>query len=148
MAQPLFSLITIINKEDVYTEFKQSLAKQENVDYELIRINNKNNQYTSARTAFNEAAKKAQGKYLVFLHPDIRFLNEHALADVLTQITSLPSDFGIAGIAGSPQELVEGERSILTTIIHGDQKEHVGQAISAPTEVQTLDECFFVISQD
>ena len=86
MTDPLYSLITIVNKEDVYQ-------------------------------AFNDAAKKARGKYLVFLHPDIRFLNEHALKDVLDQIRSLPKDFGVAGIAGSPKELVANDRIILTTII-------------------------------
>ena len=148
MTDPLYSLITIVNKEDVYQAFKAGLEKQTGVEYELIRINNENNEYNSARKAFNDAAKKAKGKYLVFLNPDIRFLNEHALKDVLDQIRSLPKDFGVAGIAGSPKELVANDRIILTTIIHGDHKEHVGRPITGPTPVQTLDECFFVISRD
>lgn len=74
MTDPLYSLITIVNKEDVYQAFKAGLEKQTGVEYELIRINNENNEYNSARKAFNDAAKKAKGKYLVFLHPDIRFL--------------------------------------------------------------------------
>ena len=68
MKQPYdFSLITIVNKDDVYQEFKTNLAQQKDIDYELIRINNEHQQYQSARQAFNEAAQKAKGEYLVFL---------------------------------------------------------------------------------
>ena len=35
-----YSIITIVNHEDLYQEFKKSLAQQEGVRYELIRINN------------------------------------------------------------------------------------------------------------
>ncbi|MGZ7883931.1 glycosyltransferase [Limosilactobacillus ingluviei] len=147
MKQPYdFSLITIVNKDDVYQEFKASLAQQKDIDYELIRINNEHQQYQSARQAFNEAAQKAKGEYLVFLHPDIRFLDPHALKDVLMQIKGLPN-LGVAGIAGSPTELKNGDRVILTTIVQGDNQSSVGEKINAPTSVQTLDECFFVMTK-
>ena len=70
-----YSLITISNHENIYQEFKEGLERQKGVDYELIKINNNQHQFSSARTAYNEAATKANGKYLVFLHPDIRFLH-------------------------------------------------------------------------
>ena len=59
-----FSLITIVNKEPVYQEFKKNLDTQVNVDYELIKIDNYDNQFNSARAAYNDAAKKANGEYL------------------------------------------------------------------------------------
>ena len=40
----LFSIITIVNKEDIYKGFKKSLAMQKDVNYELIKINNDHNQ--------------------------------------------------------------------------------------------------------
>ncbi len=144
---PEFSLITIANKENIYQEFKKGLLKQQNINYELIKVKNDHNQFSSARKAYNTAAKKASGKYLVFLHPDIRFLDRRALYDVLKQITAL-NDFGIAGIAGSPKKLWKNDQSyIVTTMIQGINKEHVGEKINKVTEVQTVDECFFVMKR-
>lgn len=141
-----YSLITIVNKEAVYKEFKNNLESQQKVNYELIRINNDHNQYDSARAAYNAALKKASGDYLVFLHPDIRFLDKFALHEILNQIIHLPN-LGVAGIAGSPSELVNGDREILTTIVQGSKKETVGHSINRPTSVQTVDECFFVTTK-
>ena len=39
-----FSIITIVNKEKVYQDFKKSLNQQQQVDYEVIKVNNDNNQ--------------------------------------------------------------------------------------------------------
>lgn len=147
MTEPTFSLITIVNKEEVYQEFKANLAEQKQVNYELIKIDNRENQYDSARAAFNLAAKKASGEYLVFLHPDIRFLDELALRDILFQIVNL-GDFGVAGIAGSPYQLNEqGRNYIVTTLIQDKKREKVGEPIKRATAVQTVDECFFVMSK-
>ena len=43
--KPDFSLITIVNKEPVYKEFKQNLQTQQDIDYELIKIQNDHHQY-------------------------------------------------------------------------------------------------------
>lgn len=145
-AEHLFSIITIVNKENLYQQFKQSLAQQQDVNYELIKINNDHQQFDSARAAFNAAAKKAHGDYLVFLHPDIRFLDDHALHDVLAQILQLPN-LGVAGVAGSPFELNGRHAFIVTTLVQGLDKSHVGTPIKKPKKVQTIDECFFVMKK-
>ena len=144
-----FSLITIVNKEPVYQEFKQGLEEQVGVDYELIRINNDHQQFTSARAAYNQAAERAHGEYLVFLHPDIRFLTPTSLKDLLDQVVALPK-LGVAGIAGCPTELQNGDRLILTTIVQGKDQEPVPTAepIATATPVQTVDECFFVMTKN
>ncbi|MBB1063535.1 family 2 glycosyl transferase [Limosilactobacillus sp. WF-MO7-1] len=142
-----FSLITIVNKEEVYREFKKKLSKQKNVNYELIKIENDNNQYSSAREAYNKAAKIASGDYLVFLHPDIRFLDTNALHDILINVNRL-SDYGLIGIAGSPNNEDEDNRDyIVTTLVQNTKKENIGEAIKQPTKVQTVDECFFVVKR-
>ena len=138
-----FSIITIVNRENLYQEFKKSLSQQQQVDYELIKINNYNNQFKSARKAYNEASKKATGKYLVFIHPDIRFLDEMALHDILVSAVNI-DDFGIVGIAGSPVRMHKGHFILLTTLKQGKRKEGIGDPITSPTEVQTVDECFFI----
>lgn len=141
-----FSIITIVNKDDVYQQFKSELEEQSNADYELIKINNDQGQFDSAREAYNAAAAKANGEYLAFLHPDIRFLDKNALADIFKQIESI-KDFGVAGIAGCPVELRNGHYILLTNLKQGAKCQDIGDNISGITEVQTVDECFFVMKK-
>lgn len=144
--QDLFTIITIVNKENVYKRFKENLSNQQGVNYELIKVNNDNNQFISAREAYNNALKKAHGDYIVFLHPDMRFLDKSALHDVLVQIIAL-KDLGVAGISGCPSELHHHKSTIVTSILHGDPAHHFGKKINHVTEVQTVDECFFVMKK-
>lgn len=51
-----FSIITIVNRENIYQEFKKSLSQQQQVDYELIKINNDNNQ-PSVHTVRRESGR-------------------------------------------------------------------------------------------
>lgn len=146
-SQHKFSIITIVNKENVYQDFKQNLQSQEGVDYELIKVNNDHNQFSSAREAYNNAAQKATGEYLLFIHPDIRFLDDKALHDILKQIKEL-NNFGVAGIAGCPVELRNGHAILYTNLKQGAKCQEIGDNISKPTEVQTVDECFFVMKKD
>lgn len=140
------SLITIVNDKDVYEGFLNSLGKQKNADYELIPIYNTNNEYQSARSAYNDAAQTAKGTYLCFVHPDVRFLDTDSLANILDQVMSI-DDFGVIGIAGA-QARGRKNRVILTTIVQGKQLNRVGEMISKPEEVQTVDECLFIVKNE
>lgn len=142
--KPDFSLITIVNKEPVYKEFKQNLQTQQDVDYELIKIQNDHHQYESARAAYNAAVKKSTGRHLIFLHPDIRFTDKESLHDIVNQALGLPNR-GIVGIAGVPANV--GAYHILTTMRQGTVPQKVGDAIQKPTPVQTVDECFFIMDR-
>ena len=65
------SLICVYNDENQFqNELKASLDNQ-NEDYELIAINNINNDFESAATALNYGSKKATGNILIFSHQDI-----------------------------------------------------------------------------
>ena len=143
----LFSIITIVNKEKIYEGFLKNLKEQEGVQYELIKINNDHNQFSSAREAYNDAVKKAHVDYFIFLHPDMRFLDKFALKDALEQIVKI-DDLGVAGVSGCPFELHHHKSTILTTIVQGDPYYHFGKSIDKVTEVQTVDECFFVMTRD
>lgn len=146
--QQLVSLITIVNNEKVYQNFCKNLVKQQGVNYELIKIQNDAQQYDSARRAYNKAASHAKGDLLVFLHPDIRFLDKLALHDIITQANQL-TNWGVVGVAGSPNNDNENNRNyIVTTIVQDRQKENVGEKITRPTKVQTVDECLFIMKRD
>ena len=140
------SLITIVNKNDVYEGFLKSLGEQKNITYELIPVYNIDNEFSSARVAYNQAVQKAQGRYLCFVHPDIRFLDENSLHDFLEYVISI-DDFGVVGIAGAVA-CGKKSRDILTTIVQGEKLEKVGCLINKPEKIQTVDECFFVIKKE
>lgn len=140
------SLICIANDQKIYDEFLDNLAEQKFGDYELITVMNMNNEYSGAREAFNENAAAAKGDYLMFIHPDIRFLNEHALGD-LAEGLDREMPFGVLGVAGAAPD-GRGGRDILTTIVQGEDRQPVGKAIEHCTEVQTLDECLFVVERE
>lgn len=142
----LFSIITIVNKEKIYQGFKKSLATQDNVNYELIKINNDKNQFDSARAAYNSAMKKAHGDYFIFLHPDMRFLDKNSLHDALDQITHL-DNLGVAGVSGCPSEVHHFKSTLVTSIVHDNPPHRFGKLIDKITEVQTVDECFFVMKR-
>lgn len=135
------SLITIVNKEKVFDTFKRELKKQQYVDYELIKVNNDSNQFDSAGAALNRGASLAHGEYLVFLHPDIRFLDNYALKSIVDYLKKI-NDFGVIGVAGCPS--MDQGNKILTNIVQGINKEKVGSTICKLEEVQTVDECFFI----
>ena len=145
--RPDLSILTIVNRQEVYEEFLRSLEKQEGVSFELLPIFNLRNEYDSARRAYNEAARKAKGAYLLFSHPDIRFLSSSALKSIRDQAEAL-GDFGVVGVAGA-KEKAGGRGEILAGIVHGPNKEKIGdRQITAPEEVQTVDECLFLVRRE
>lgn len=144
---PSLSILTIVNRQEVYEEFLRSLEKQEGVSFELLPVFNLRNEYDSARRAYNEAARKAKGEYLLFSHPDIRFLSLSALKSIRDQAEAI-GDFGVVGVAGAKEKSgTTGE--IIAGIAHGPNKEKIGdRQITAPEEVQTVDECLFLIRRE
>ena len=88
-----FTLITIVDNKDVYNEFQRNLEMQTNIKYELIPIMNLNNELDSPREAFNESGKNARGKYIMFIHPDIRFLSRKALHDIAEEMNKIVKEY-------------------------------------------------------
>lgn len=137
------TIIVISNKENVLEEYKKSLQIQKNVDYQLIVIDNTKNQYKSARKAFNSVLAQAYYEMVIFSHPDIRFMSENALFEILQMVEKI-NNFGVIGIAGCQA----GKNwAILSNIIHGDEKREAGKKIEQAIEVQTVDECFFIMKK-
>lgn len=147
MERPLCSLLLIVNKEPVYRAFLESLKTQKGVCYEVIPIWNQNGEFSGARQAFAYGLKEAKGEYLVFCHPDLEFTEEDTLANIL-QHTEKLGDFGVVGVAGTPEKLKNGDRVILSGIVHGAEKKSAGQKIQEPVPVQTVDECLFIIKAE
>lgn len=136
-----FTIITVWNKRDVFADFQQDLEKQQGVDYALLAVDNSQNRYGGAREAFLAQMDRVETDFVVFMHQDIRFLDEYALRDLMASVEKL-ENLGIAGIAGCPA----GKDWILySNIVHGKQALPAGKSVDAAVQVQTVDECLFVM---
>ena len=138
-----FSIICIYNNEEkLKSELQKSLEKQKNVTYETIFIDNTNQKYRNAKDAFCYATEKATGKYFMFLHQDIIFEHENTL-ETIYNILEKNNDFGIAGVAG------QCGNETISNIFHGKDRTKVSNTnIDQIKQVDTVDECLFVIKKD
>lgn len=138
------TIVTVWNKEAVFREFAEALAQQKGVAYTLLSVDNSENRYPSARAAFNAQIDRIETDYVAFLHQDIRFLDENALADILKWAES-QENLGVAGVAGCPEDQ---QWELLSNIVHGAEAVAAGSPIEAPVKVQTVDECLFILRAD
>lgn len=138
------TIVVICNKEKVLKEYTENLNTQKNVIFQLIVIDNTDNQYSGARMAFNSFLAQIEHEIVIFSHPDIRFRSDYALANILRETAKI-DDYGVVGIAGCASGQIW---KILTNIVHGDKKVEAGERILDITEVQTVDECFFIMKKD
>lgn len=145
--QPLCSLITIANKEAIYEKFLCSLKTQQGVDFEILTVFNYHNEERSAREAYNRMAHMATGQYLIFLHPDIRFLSNSSLYEIMRWVTSAPL-FGVIGVAGADAPTVGHMSTLYSNIYNGEDKHRVGNTINELHEIQTVDECMFIVDRE
>ena len=117
-----FSIVTIVNKLEVFDDFCKSVEKQQDVSFELIPIYNLKNEYRF------ETSKE--------LYTTKLFLEE-------------TTNFGVIGVAGASGEKNNtNKRVIYSNLTHGVNKKDAGVKIDALQEVQTVDECFFVVKKN
>lgn len=142
------SIITIVNNLSVYQGFVNSLKDQTYKNYELLPVDNCGNQHISARALYNNQALKAKGKYILFTHPDIRFNTSNSLQEIINVVNNIEKPYGILGVAGAPDRHGE-KRVIYSTILQGKEKgDSAFKKIDVPVEVQTVDECFFIVKRE
>ena len=135
----MISIICIFNDKKVVNEFLLESLRYQTAHYELILIDNHNNEFKSASEALNYGAKKAKGKYLMFVHQDVDLQSKKWLENVEDVLNSL-NNLGIAGVAG------KSEKGIISNIKHGNPPMLAGTIqIESPSKVQTIDECLVII---
>lgn len=138
------TVITVWNKPALFAQFQQELEGQQGVEYTLLAVDNSQNRYLGAREAYLSQLDQVQTEFVVFMHQDIRFQDENALADLIAAAQKL-DNLGIAGVAGCP----EGERWILCSdIVHGKDALPAGEPVKGSLPVQTVDECLFLMKTD
>ncbi|HCJ07897.1 MAG TPA: hypothetical protein DHV96_05910 [Lachnospiraceae bacterium] len=148
----MISIVVVVNKNEIYKEWlKKSLTDQSIEKYEIIEVNNFNNEYKSLSKLYNNAIDKCSGNWIMFAHQDVRFLNNSELENIenkLNEISSRNDRIKLFGVAG----VKEGKNAIgISSIFHGEDKR--GGDVNAFNgcdcqEVQTVDACCFFIKKE
>jgi glycosyltransferase involved in cell wall biosynthesis len=139
----MISIVCVYNNERLLADFLLDSLNRQTAHYELITIDNTKNQCTSAAQALNWGGRKARGKYIMFVHQDIRLCSIEWLHDAERMLDSLPN-LGVAGIAGRREA-----SCILANLTNGTPPTAAGTYIGAePVAVETLDECLTIVPRD
>ena len=136
-----FSIICIYNNNEILDQCLLESLKNQTIPYELILLDGSCNQYTSAAEGLNSGGELAIGRYLMFVHQDIKLENSRFLEESLVYLDE-HVNLGIAGIAGK----VPGSRKIVSNSSNGIPPWKLSKNHSEyPVIVQTLDECVLII---
>lgn len=141
------SVVSVINNRTIYENMLlKSLKMQIGIDYEIIEIDNCNKQFDSLTTAWNYSVKKGRGEYFLFCHPDVCFVTENSLKEIVEKCIKINTKntsfliFGGAGVKESGQGYM--------TFVHGESKIGGNDKNMIYEEVQTIDACCFLIKKE
>jgi GT2 family glycosyltransferase len=140
----MMSIITVYNNRTILETNLLNSLKQQNMEYELILVDNCDGKYESAAQALNFGAKKAGNDYLFFVHQDVDLSYPDCLKDLEAVVEKL-ENLGVAGVAGYTEN--NGKYVMYSNIKDGYPPEDVGMNLDYPMEVQTVDECLFVVDR-
>ena len=136
----MISIVCVYNNRKILENYLLKSLKNQTVDYELITLDNTQGKYKSAAEALNYGGKKANGKYIMFVHQDVDLSSNSLLEEVEKMLDSI-QNLGIAGVAGK-----RDTKGVMTIVKHDIPPKLGGKVfIQKPTKVQTLDECLVII---
>lgn len=95
----MLSIIICSKNKLLYQALVLNIEKTIGIAYELIKIDNTNNQYNIA-TAYNKGALQSTYNHLLFLHEDVAFITKN-WGQVLMHIFTTNPLVGVIGVAGS-----------------------------------------------
>ena len=94
----MISLIICSREPEISRTLKDNISETIGVDYELIVIDNSNNQY-SIFSAYNEGVRRAKYPYLCFMHDDILYYTSNWGEKVIEHFQN--ENVGLIGVFGS-----------------------------------------------
>jgi len=141
----MISIVCVYNdKHLLETLLLQSLSAQK-TDHELILVDNRNGEFSSAAEALNSGGSKCKGEFILFVHQDVAFTSANALNQIETMIRELPR-LGAAGVAGK-SKATRGR--MISNITHGSPAVPVcPYHLDRPVVVQTIDECVICVPRE
>jgi hypothetical protein len=138
----MISIVVVYNNEKTLHEALLKSLKKQTSKFELILVNNTRRQYHSAAEALNYGGRKANGKYIMFVHQDVDLESDTWLEKTERCLESIPR-LGIAGVAGMSSKGKTSKERCRGYI--SDCGEIWGRPSEGPEEAQTLDECLLII---
>lgn len=144
----MISIACVYNNGKILNDYLLKSLKNQTVDYELIALDNTEAKYKSAAEALNHGGRRANGKYIMFVHQDVDLCSNTWLEEAEKILDAIP-DLGIAGIAGMAENGNSNKERGRNIIKHGDPAIiwPQGNPIQEPEPVQTLDECMIIIPE-
>ncbi|MEG3224058.1 MAG: hypothetical protein BME94_00680 [Methanobacteriales archaeon Met13] len=135
----MISVVCVYNDPEILNKYLLSSLKYQEKSFELILLDNTQNQFKSAAQALNHGAQQATGKYIMFIHQDLQLRSSKWLHDVEAVLESIQK-LGVGGVAGR-----RGHRTI-SNMEHGNPPVAAGiYSLNHMEEVQTVDECLAII---
>ena len=145
------SIVTIVNNIKTFRKFLQhSLEQQTDISYELIVIDNTEHQYDSLSKAYSKGIREAHSDWILFIHPDVLFLNNRELSNLVHMVNdSLKDDIkiGVWGVAGAD---INGK--VISQI--RDNVSYIGHRYNTYDnskkymEVKSLDACCWLVKKE
>jgi glycosyltransferase involved in cell wall biosynthesis len=141
----MFSVICVYSNKHILADCLEAGLQNQDVQHELILVDNTQGQFQSAAKALNSSAVNAKGKYLVFVHQDVKLLSSSWLRDAERMLDGIP-DLGVAGVAGARGSQA-ARLEFVTNIRHGIEASSLPGVlpVERPEKVQTLDECLLIV---
>lgn len=142
----MISIVCVYNNKKILENCLLKSLDHLNSEFELITLDNTEGVFKSGAEALNCGGKRANNKYIMFVHQDVDLSSKNWLTETEKWLDSIPH-LGIAGVAGMSEignSNAERGRNVIT---NGNPPEiwHGGNPIHKPELMQTLDECLIII---
>jgi len=136
----MISIVCVANDYQILDiNLRKSLSNQ-NREFELIIVDNRNRTFHSLPSALNFGAKYANGKYIMFIHQDVSLLGDSWLERAENILDRL-DQFGAAGVAGVTEKNEYKGFLYNSGVLWGSP-------IKGAVPVQTLDEQLMIVPRD
>jgi GT2 family glycosyltransferase len=143
----MISIVCPYRNNDILKDWLLRSLESQTAKYEIITVDTAKHGFKSAAQALNFGGEQATGKYIMFVHQDIDMVSSSWLEEAEAILDTIP-DLGIAGVVGSVEAGGSVSERMRNVIAHGDRMEKIGNPISSPERVQTLDELLLIVPRE
>ena len=138
----MISIVVVYNNERTLNEILLKSLRNQTAKFELVTLDNTGGKFKSAAEALNYGGGKAKGDYIMFAHSDM-WLSSNIWLEEAEGVLASISNLGIAGVAGQSENGKNWDERFRYSIF--GERSGRGRFVQTPEEVQTLDECLFIV---
>jgi GT2 family glycosyltransferase len=140
----MISVVVVYNNEQTLNEILLQSLKNQTSKFEIIPVDNTKGRFKSAAEALNYGGKRANGRYIMFVHQDVDLVSPTWLENV-EKILEPIHDLGIAGIVGMSEKGWHFKKRWRGYIEDNVNIYSRNKTLQNPEEVQTLDGLLLII---